>query len=80
MMGRSLAKVLSTQPPKGLLSIMDDPPLTAHEMVQDYYDLFEAIVIAAKLSDAIDWLHVKCVVDLSGKCRERKRSKPASSR
>jgi hypothetical protein len=71
-MGRSLAKVLSTQPPKGLLSIMDDPPLTAYEMVQDYYDLFEAIVIAAKPSDAIDWLHVKCVVDLTWEMQREK--------
>src|SRR6266700_2972667 len=64
-MGRSLAKVLSTQPPKGLVSILDDPPLTADEMAEDYYDLFEAIVIAANPRDTIDWLHLKCVVDLT---------------
>src|ERR1700738_3196532 len=64
-MSRSLAKALSTQPPKELLSYLDDPPLTAHEMAENYYDLFRAIVIAAKPNDAIDWLHVKCVVDLT---------------
>src|SRR6266702_3668670 len=64
-MGRSLAKVLSTQPPQGLLSIVDDPPLTADEMAEDYYDLFASIVTAAKPRDTIDWLNLKCVVDLT---------------
>jgi hypothetical protein len=64
-MGRSLAKVLSTQPPKGLLSFLEDLPLTADEMAEEYYELFGAIVIAVNPRDTIDWLHVKCVVDLT---------------
>ena len=64
-MGRSLAKVLSTQPPQGLLSILDDAPMTADEVAGDYYDVFGAIVTAVNPRDTIDWLHVKCVVDLT---------------
>ena len=71
-MGRSLAKVLSTQPPKGLLAMMNDPPLTADEFVEDYNELFEAIATAAKPRDSIDWLYTKDVVDLTWEIRREK--------
>ena len=64
-MGRSLAKVLSTQPPRGLLAMMDDPPLTVDETVEEYHELFGAIVSAVNPRDTIVWLHLKCVVDLT---------------
>lgn len=34
-------------------------------MAEEYYDIFGAIVIAVNPRDTIDWLHVKCVVDLT---------------
>jgi hypothetical protein len=71
-MGSSLAKVLSDQPPKGLLAMMDDPPLTVDESAEDYYELFAAIATAAKPRDTIDWLHAKCVVDLTWEIKREK--------
>ena len=68
-MSRSLAKALPAKPPKELLPFLDNPPLVGDETSEDYYDVFRAIVIAAKPSDAIDWLHVKCVVDLTWEMR-----------
>jgi hypothetical protein len=62
---RSLAKILPIKPPKELVPFLDDPPLVGDETTEDYFRLFTAIVIAAKPTDAIDWLYVKSVVDLT---------------
>jgi hypothetical protein len=62
---RSLEKALSLKPPRELLPFLDDPPLVDDEKLEDYYNLFAAIVAASKPIDAIDWLYIKCVVDLT---------------
>lgn len=68
-MSRSLAKVLPLKPPKELLPFLEDLPLVSNEKAEDYYNIFCAILAAAKPADAIDWLHTKCVVDLTWEIR-----------
>ena len=68
-MGRSLVNTLTIKPPRELVQFLDDPPLVGEETPGDYYNLFSAIVISAKPADAIDWLYIKSVVDLTWEIR-----------
>jgi hypothetical protein len=62
---RSLVKILPITPPNELVPFLDHPPLAGNEAAEDYFKLFTAIVITTKPVDAIDWLYVKSVVDLT---------------
>jgi hypothetical protein len=67
--GRSLARVLPLNPPGELLPMLEDIPLVGDEKAENYYNIFSAIVVAAQPADAIDWLHVKSVADLTWEIR-----------
>jgi hypothetical protein len=70
--GRSLVNIPTIKPPKKLIQFLDDPPLVGNEKAEDYYDLFAVIVEGTKPRDAIDWLHVKCLVDLTWEIRRER--------
>jgi hypothetical protein len=72
IMSRSLAKILPVKPPKELLRFLEDPPLVGDEKPEDYNNVFSAIVIAAKPSDAIDWFYIKDVADLTWEIRRER--------
>jgi hypothetical protein len=58
-------KLLSIKPPKELAFLLDQLPLVHNEKPDDYYSVFSAIVSAARPVDAIDWIYLKSVVDLT---------------
>jgi hypothetical protein len=62
---RSLVKLLPISPPKELAFLLDQLPLVYNEKAEDYYSVFSAIVSAARPVDAIDWIYLKSVVDLT---------------
>jgi hypothetical protein len=71
-MSRALVKPPRIKPPPGLAKLFADPPLAGDEAREDYDGLFSAIAAAAKPSDAIAWLFVRDITDLSWEiCRER---------
>ena len=62
----------SLKPPKELARFFERPPLVGNETPADYDAFVAAIATAVKPTDAIDWLYVRDVVDLSRNiCRER---------
>lgn len=71
-MSRALVKPSRIKPPAGLAKLFADPPLAGDEAREDYESLFCAIASAAKPTDAIAWLFVRDITDLSWEiCRER---------
>jgi hypothetical protein len=72
---RSLANVLPFKPPMELVPFLDNPPLVGDETLQDYYNLAAAVVQASKPTDAIDWLNIMTVVDLTWEIRRERRIK-----
>jgi hypothetical protein len=71
-MNRSLTKKLPFTPPQDLAALLDDLPLIGEEKAEDYYNLFNAVVLAAKPADAIDWLYAKDIVDLNWDIRRER--------
>jgi hypothetical protein len=69
--------VLPFKPPGELLPLLEDIPLVGDEKAEDYFDIFSAIVCAARPADAIDWLHIKCVIDLTWEIRREQAIKAA---
>ena len=68
-MSRSLAKVLPFKPPRELVPFLEGLPLVGDEKAEDYYSILSAILAAAKPADAIDWLYIKSVADLTWEIR-----------
>ncbi|THD68257.1 MAG: hypothetical protein E7813_11520 [Bradyrhizobium sp.] len=73
-MRRSLVKSPPLRLPKELAQFFADPPLALNERREDYDDLFAAIAAAAKPADAISWMFVRDITDLSWEIR-RERSR-----
>jgi hypothetical protein len=73
-MQRSLVKISPVKPPKELAQFFADPPLALNERREDYDNLFAAIAAAAKPADAISWMFVRDITDLSWEIR-RERSR-----
>jgi hypothetical protein len=71
----SLVKASKLVPPKELLPFFSDPPLIGDERREDYEGLFSAIASAAKPADAIAWLFVRDITDLSWEIRRERNLK-----
>ena len=71
-MVRSLVKLFPVKPPKELMQFFGDPPLIGDERPEDYEGLFSAIAAAAKPADAIAWLFVRDIADLSWEIRRER--------
>jgi hypothetical protein len=71
-MVRSLAKQSRVGIPADLVEFFDDPPLVGDELLEDYRKFFGAIAVGLKPVDAIDWLYVRDVVDLSWQIRRER--------
>ncbi len=71
-MVRSLAKQSRVGIPADLVEFFDNPPLVGDEILEDYKNFFGAIVAGLKPVDAIDWLYIKDVVDLSWQIRRER--------
>ena len=74
-MNRPLAKRPASKPPAGLAKLFNDPPLLGSESREEYEGLFTAIIDALKPQDAIAWLFVRDVTDLSWEIRRERRVK-----
>jgi hypothetical protein len=66
---RALVKL---SPPAGIAELFADPPLVGNEAREEYDRLFAAIATAAKPADAIAWLFVRDITDLSWEIRREK--------
>jgi hypothetical protein len=73
-MNRALVKPPRVKPPAALAKLFADPPLVGNETREEYESLFNAIADAAKPEDAIAWLFVRDITDLSWEIR-RERSR-----
>jgi hypothetical protein len=71
-MGRLLVKNPFANLPQELVEFLDDPPLVGVETIEGYKSFFCAIVADLKPADAIDWLYLKDVVDLSWQIRRER--------
>lgn len=71
-MARSLSRKSRGEVPADLFDFLDNPPLVGDETAEDYRNFFGAIVAGLKPVDAIDWLYVKDVVDLSWQIRRER--------
>ena len=69
-MGRSLAK--ARKPPAALAKFFDDPPLLPSESEDTNDHLFSATVYAADPKDAIEWLFIRDIADLSWEIRRER--------
>jgi hypothetical protein len=65
-------KLSKIKPPAGLAKLFADPPLVGNESREDYEDVFAAIATAAKPADAIAWLYVRDITDLSWEIRRER--------
>jgi hypothetical protein len=65
IMTRSLVIAKPSEPPKGLELFLDNPALVGSERREDYDKFFWAIAAAVNPANAIEWLLVKQLVDLS---------------
>jgi hypothetical protein len=84
---KSLAKgeVGAKQPPKlklpaALAKLFADPPVGLNEIREDYDNLFAAIAAAAKPADAIAWLFVRDITDLTWEIRRERSLKTQTIR
>jgi hypothetical protein len=66
------------KPPEELAQFFADPPLVGNEKREEYERFFAMIAAAAKATDAISWLFVRDVTDLSWDIR-RERSLKAQA-
>jgi hypothetical protein len=71
-MDRALVKPSGVKPPAGLAELFADPPLAGNEARENYESLFTAIAAAAKPKDAIAWLFVRDITDLSWEIRRER--------
>jgi hypothetical protein len=71
-MSSSLLKLLPVKPPKELLPVLAECHLVADEKETEYFNLFAAIVKSTRPSDAVDWLYVKSIVDLTWDIRRER--------
>jgi hypothetical protein len=71
-MGRSLVKRSAVKPPQELAHLFLDPPVARTESREDYEGLFAAIAAAVKPADAIAWMYVRDMTDLSWEIRREK--------
>ena len=74
-MQRALVKQSPVKPPKELAQFFADPPLALNEKREDYEQLFAAIAAAAKPADAIAWMFVRDITDLSWEIRRERNLK-----
>jgi hypothetical protein len=74
-MDRRVAKVSRPKPPPGIAMLFADSPLVGDEKREDYEVLFYEIAAAAKPADAIAWLFVRDITDLSWEIRRERVSK-----
>jgi hypothetical protein len=72
---RSLVTTKNINPPKDLEALFENLPLVGRERREEYDAFFSAIAMAEPPSDAIDWLLVKDLVDLSWEIRRERRIK-----
>jgi hypothetical protein len=72
---RSLVTTNRVRPPKELEALFEEVPLLGRERREEYDAFFSAISMAQPPSDAIDWLLVKDLVDLSWEIRRERRIK-----
>jgi hypothetical protein len=63
---------LDAAPPIELAALFTDPPLAGNEVREDYESLFTAIAAAANPKDAIAWLFVRDITDLSWEIRRER--------
>jgi len=75
MMQRALVRRSPVKPPKELAQFFADAPLALNEKREDYENLFAAIAAAAKPADAIAWIFVRDITDLSWEIRREKKLK-----
>jgi hypothetical protein len=73
-MGRNTVSraLVKLSPPAGIAELFADPPLVGNEAREEYDRLFAAIATAAKPADAIAWLFVRDITDLSWEIRREK--------
>jgi hypothetical protein len=64
-MSKSLVKALPLKPPKELIPFLEDVSLLGDEKAAEYTNILCAIVVAAKPADAIDWLYVQSIANLT---------------
>jgi hypothetical protein len=72
---RSLVTTKSVTPPEELEALFENVPLVGRERREEYDAFFSAIAMAEPPSDAIDWILVKDLVDLSWEIRRERRIK-----
>jgi hypothetical protein len=70
---RSLVTTKNIDPPKELEALFENLPLVGRERREEYDAFFSAIARAEPPSDAIDWLLLKDLVDLSWEIRRERR-------
>jgi hypothetical protein len=63
---------LDAAPPNEFADLFTDPPLAGNEVREDYESLFTAIAAAANPKDAIAWLFVRDITDLSWEIRRER--------
>jgi hypothetical protein len=64
--------LVKLSPPGGIAELFADPPLVGNESREEYDRLFAAIATAAKPADAIAWLFVRDIADLSWEIRRER--------
>jgi hypothetical protein len=74
-MGRALAKISRVKLPTELAKLFGDPPLVGNEAREDYDSCFEAIADAVNAADAIAWLYVRDITDLSWEIKRERNLK-----
>ena len=74
-MVRALAKISRVNPPAELTKLFGDPPLVGTETREDYDNLFNAIADSLKPVDAIAWLFVRDITDLSWEIKRERNLK-----
>jgi len=72
---RSLVTTKNIGPPKELEALFENLPLVGRERREEYDAFFSAIARAEPPSDAIDWMLLKDLVDLSWEIRRERRIK-----
>jgi hypothetical protein len=74
-MDRYVAKISKVKPPVELAKFFAHAPLVGDESREDYDTLFDAIAVAAKPADAIAWLFVRDIADLSWEIQRERNQK-----
>ncbi len=74
-MNRSLVTSKNVNPPEELEALFENVPLVGRERQEEYDAFFSAIARAEPPSDAVDWMLLKDLVDLSWEMRRERRIK-----